>query len=90
MMSISRNCFLFSTIAVLSLSAAQAQQDDWDAVELRISHVAGSIYMLEGLGSAPFSCPQGPFRDTLNLLARFSRPIEIEYHLAVIIGMAER
>lgn len=50
MMPISRNSFLFSTIAILSLTAAQAQQDDWDAVDLRISHVAGSIYMLEGRG----------------------------------------
>jgi glyoxylase-like metal-dependent hydrolase (beta-lactamase superfamily II) len=40
---------LFFIVSLFAVSA-QAQQDDWDAVELRISHVAGSIHMLEGRG----------------------------------------
>ena len=45
-----QNLFLFFISVALSFCAVQAQQTDWDMVELRISHVAGSIYMLEGQG----------------------------------------
>lgn len=45
-----QNLFLFFISVALSFGAVQAQQTDWDMVELRISHVAGSIYMLEGQG----------------------------------------
>lgn len=50
MQSKSLTLSLLFTGAFLSFGAAQAQQTDWDAVEIRVSHIAGSIYMLEGQG----------------------------------------
>jgi cyclase len=50
MQSKSRTLSLLFTGTFLSFGAAQAQQTDWDAVEFRVSHIAGSIYMLEGQG----------------------------------------
>ncbi len=50
MQSKSLTLSLLFTGAFLSFGAAQAQQTDWDAVEFRVSHIAGSIYMLEGQG----------------------------------------
>ncbi|HEY5623766.1 MAG TPA: MBL fold metallo-hydrolase [Gammaproteobacteria bacterium] len=45
-----RRCLIPTLLASLA-GAALAQQDrDWDAVELRIEHVAGSIHMLIGQG----------------------------------------
>jgi glyoxylase-like metal-dependent hydrolase (beta-lactamase superfamily II) len=50
MQSKSLTLSLLFTGAFLSFGEAQAQQTDWDAVEFRVSHIAGSIYMLEGQG----------------------------------------
>jgi glyoxylase-like metal-dependent hydrolase (beta-lactamase superfamily II) len=45
------NRFVLLSIGGLAVGSASAQQpQDWDAVELSIQHVAGSIYMLEGQG----------------------------------------
>ncbi|MED5461983.1 MAG: MBL fold metallo-hydrolase, partial [Pseudomonadota bacterium] len=44
-------CCLIPTLLLVLASTAQAQQDtDWDAVEIRIEHVAGNISMLIGQG----------------------------------------
>ncbi|MGI9260036.1 MAG: hypothetical protein ACR2QQ_14470, partial [Gammaproteobacteria bacterium] len=42
---------LIPTVLALLAGSAYAQQgDDWDAVELRVEHVAGNIHMLIGRG----------------------------------------
>jgi glyoxylase-like metal-dependent hydrolase (beta-lactamase superfamily II) len=42
---------LLSVLAVVACRGASAQQDvDWDAIEITVHHVAGSVYMLEGRG----------------------------------------
>jgi glyoxylase-like metal-dependent hydrolase (beta-lactamase superfamily II) len=41
---------LITTVLLLASSAFAQQGDDWDAVELRVEHVAGSIHMLIGRG----------------------------------------
>src|SRR5271168_1559199 len=51
--NISRNCGLTSVTILCSLlivaSAARAQQD-FSKVEIKVSKVAGNVYMLEGVG----------------------------------------
>jgi glyoxylase-like metal-dependent hydrolase (beta-lactamase superfamily II) len=51
MQSLSGYRSLLAIAAIVTIGNAQAQQPvDWDSIELRVEHVAGSIYMLVGQG----------------------------------------